>query len=179
MGGRRVPTVEPRRDRDPGAPRVKVGHTVTRRDLGTHGRSRTGRGGVGEVGAHRVLAEADRGAPRTRAEGGTPYTSRDSGTRALRVPREPGSHTHTHPALTRERGPRSPREKDSLWLLIPQRRVARGWGGLTDLERDRDRGVGVQGLEGRWLHCILGRLGCRTPLRLPERAWTQTHRTRA
>lgn len=39
-----------------------------------------------------------------REEGDTPYTSRDSGTRALRVPRDttPRSESHTQPALTRE-----------------------------------------------------------------------------
>ena len=81
------------------------GGTHTRRDSGAHGRSRTRRGWVGR-GAHRVLAEADTGAPRPRAEGAH-LTLR--GTRAqgrFAFPENRGvSHTHTHTQ-------RSPGSKD-------------------------------------------------------------------
>lgn len=93
-----VPTVEPRRARDPGAPRVKVGHTLPAGTWGhMGGRVRGWR--AGGVGAHRVLSEADTGAPRTRVE--------ETHGRSQRTGE---SHTHTHPALTREQD-LSPLEK--------------------------------------------------------------------
>lgn len=60
------------------------------------------------MGAHRVLSEADTGAPRTRAEEGTRAFPENRGVTHTHTQRSPGS---------KDLGPLE--RRDSRWLLIP------------------------------------------------------------
>ena len=115
-----------------------------------------------------------------REEGDTPYTSRDSGTRALRVPGDttPRSESHTQPVLTREQRHRLLRRESLRGSSYPKdASLASEADSQTWRLGSRGPGGGGAG-SGEGIHCVPGGLGFLTPHRVPERD-PRTHTTRA